>query len=93
MLDVRRQDDQKGVVKQKQGVRIVRGLRLVSTLPGFWRLESDPLALFQFMGKARIGHPGSRYSVDRWLTPTGDVATSLEAAVKSYLAKRSKIAT
>lgn len=71
----------------KKSVRIVRGLRLVSTVPGYWRPESDPSVLFQFMGKARIGPSGARYSIERWLTPTGEVTTSLDAAVKSYLAK------
>ena len=67
--------------------RLVRGLRLVSTLPGFWKLEDDPSVLFQYIGKARLGHPGSRYSVDRWLSPNGAVTSSLDSAVKSYLAK------
>jgi hypothetical protein len=71
----------------KKKVRIIRGLRLVSTLPGYWKLESDPGVLFQFIGKARLGPTGSRYSVDRWLMPTGDIATSLDAAVKRYLAR------
>jgi hypothetical protein len=71
----------------KKSVRIVRGLRLVSTVPGYWRPESDPSALFQFMGKARIGPSGARYSIERWLTPTGEVTASLDSAVKYYLAK------
>ena len=72
---------------KKPRVRIVRGLRLVSTLPGFWKLESDPGVLFQFMGKVRIGPTGARYSIDRWLAPGGDVVSSLDTAVKRYLAK------
>lgn len=70
---------------KKPRVRIVRGLRLVSTVPGFWKLDSDPRVLFQFMGKARLGPTGARYSLDRWLAPDGDVSTSLDAAVKHYL--------
>lgn len=73
----------------KKSIRIVRGLRLVSTLPGFWKVEADPSALFQFMGTTRLGPRGGRYSVERWLTPTGEVATSLDAAVKRYLARQS----
>lgn len=72
----------------KKQTRIVRGVRLVATLPGFWKLESDPNVLFQFMGKARLGPTGARYSVDRWLAPDGDVSTSLDAAVKRYLARK-----
>ena len=75
---------------KKPRVRIVRGLRLVSTVPGFWKLESDPSVLFQFLGKARIGPTGARYSIDRWLGPVGDghgVVSSLDTAVKRYLAK------
>ena len=72
---------------KKPRVRIVRGLRLVSTVPGFWKLESDPSVLFQFLGKARIGPTGARYSIDRWLAPGGDVSTSLDTAVKRYLAR------
>lgn len=60
----------------------------MATLPGFWKLESDPNVLFQFMGKARLGPTGARYSVDRWLAPDGDVSTSLDAAVKRYLARK-----
>lgn len=71
----------------KKQIRVVRGLRLVSTVPGYWRLESDPSVLFQFIGTARVGHPGARYSVDQWLTPAGDVAASLDAAVKRHLAR------
>ena len=71
---------------KKPRVRIVRGLRLVSTLPGYWKLESDPTVLFQFIGKARIGPTGARYSIDRWLTPRGAVVSSLDTAVKLYLA-------
>ena len=56
----------------KKNIRIVHGLRLVSTLPGFWKLEADPSILFQFMGKAHLGQPGYRYYVERWLTPTGE---------------------
>ncbi len=70
----------------KPKVRLVRGLRLVSTIPGYWRLESDPSVLFQFFGKTRLGSAGGRYSVERWLTPTGEVASSLDGAVKRYLA-------
>ena len=73
----------------KKQARLVRGMRLVSTLPGFWRLESDPSVLFQFMGKARLGPTGARYSVDRWLAPNGDVSTSLDQAVKRYLTRKS----
>ena len=72
----------------KKIVRVVRGSRLVSTLPGYWRLESDPSALFQFMGTSRLGPRGDRYTVERWLTPSGDVATSLDAAVRSHLARK-----
>jgi hypothetical protein len=71
----------------KRKIRIVRGVRLVSTLPGYWKLESDPQVLFQFIGKARLGPAGSRYSIDRWLAPDGVVSTSLDAAVKHYLAR------
>lgn len=74
----------------KKSVRIVRGLRLVSTVPGYWRPEADPGSLFQYMGKARIGPSGARYSIERWLTPTGEVTTSLDAAVKHYLAGASR---
>ena len=74
---------------KKPRVRIVRGIRLVSTLPGYWKLESDPSVLFQFIGKARIGPTGSRYSIDRWLAPDGDVSTSLDSAVKRYLTRKS----
>lgn len=70
----------------KIATRVVRGLRLVSTVKGFWRPESDPGALFQYMGKARLGPAGARYSIERWLTPTGEVARSLDGAVKRYLA-------
>lgn len=73
---------------KKPHVRIVRGLRLVSTMPGFWKPESDPSVLFQYMGKARLGPTGERYSIDRWLAPDGDVSTSLDAAVKRYLARK-----
>jgi hypothetical protein len=76
-------------VSQKTRVRIVRGVRLVSTLPGFWRIETEPGTLFQFMGTTRLGPRGARYTVERWLTPTGEVATSLDGAVKRYLAKQS----
>lgn len=75
---------------KKPRVRIVRGLRLVSTLPGFWKLESDPSVLFQFLGKARIGPTGARYSIDRWLGPAGNVVSSLDTAVKRYLASGGK---
>lgn len=68
----------------KKVTRIVRGLRLVSTVPGY---ESDPSVLFQFLGKARLGPSGARYSLDRWLSPTGEVASSLDSAVKRYLTK------
>lgn len=71
----------------KLRVRFVRGLRLVSSVPGYWKLESDPKVLFQFVGKARIGPTGARYSIDRWLTPAGEVVSSLDTAVKSYLAR------
>ena len=74
---------------KKPRVRIVRGLRLVSTVPGYWKIESEPSALFQFIGKARIGPTGSRYSIDRWLAPDGDVSTSLDSAVKRYLTRKS----
>ena len=72
-------------------VRIVRGLRLISTHPGFWTLESNPQALFQKMlGSATLGPRNGRYSVERWLYPgwrSGDAtAMSLDAAVKRYLA-------
>lgn len=77
----------------KKSVRIVRGLRLVSTVPGYWRPESDPSALFQYMGKARLGPSGARYSIERWLTPAGDVTASLDSAVKSYLTKAAERAT
>lgn len=75
----------------RKTVRVVRGLRLVSTYPGFWALESDPRALFQKMlGKATLGMRNARYSVERWLYPgwqVGDgTAMSLDAAVKRYLA-------
>lgn len=70
----------------KKTTRIVRGLRLVSTVPGYWKLESDPTVLFQYIGKARVGPTGARYSVDRWLTPRGAVVSSLDTAVKLYLA-------
>lgn len=73
----------------KPKVRLVRGLRLVSTLPGFWKLESDPSVLFQHFGTARLGPTGARYTIERWLTPSGEVATSLDAAVKRYLARTS----
>ena len=75
---------------KKPRVRIVRGLRLVSTVPGYWRPESDPKMLFQFLGKARIGPTGARYSIDRWLTSGGDVVSSLDTAVKRYLASGGK---
>lgn len=71
----------------KTTTRIVRGVRLISTIPGYWKLESDPKVLFQFMGKARIGPSGARYSIDRWLAPDGSVSSSLDAAVKRYLAR------
>lgn len=74
----------------KKSIRIVRGLRLVSTVPGYWRPESDPGALFQFMGKSRLGPSGARYSLDRWLTPTGEVESSLDSAVKRYLARAAR---
>jgi len=76
-------------VSVEKSVRIVRGLRLVSTLPGFWRPESDPGALFQHMGTTRLGTTGVRYTVERWLTPTGEGAMSLDGAVKRYLARKS----
>lgn len=76
----------KHVRLMKKHVRLVRDLRLVSTLPGFWKLESDPSVLFQFLGKTRLGPTGARYSVERWLTPTGEVTRSLDTAVKRYLA-------
>lgn len=69
--------------------RVVRGLRLVSTVPGYWRPESDPAALFQYLGRRRHGPTGERYSIEQWLTPTGEVTLSLDAAVKRYLAARS----
>ena len=75
---------------KKQRVRIVRGLRLVSTVPGYWKLEADPSVLFQFLGKARIGPTGARYSIDRWLGPAGDVVSSLDTAGKRYLASGGK---
>jgi hypothetical protein len=74
----------------KKTIRIVHGLRLVSTYPGFWALEANPRVMFQRMlGKARLGTSGARYSVERWLYPDGrdgGTAMSLEAAVKRYLA-------
>jgi hypothetical protein len=70
----------------KTRTRVVRGLRLVSTVPGYWKIESDPTILFQYIGKARVGPTGARYSVDRWLTPHGAVVSSLDTAVKLYLA-------
>ncbi len=76
-------------MSQKKSVRIVRGVRLVSTLPGFWRIETEPGKLFQFMGTTRLGLRGARYTIERWLTPTGEVATSLDGAVKRYLAGKS----
>ena len=77
---------------KKPRVRIVRGLRLVSTVPGYWKLESDPSVLFQFLGKARIGSTGARYSIDRWLAPDGEVSSSLDTAVKRFLASGGKTA-
>jgi len=77
-------------MKAKKTIRIIQGLRLVSTHPGFWSLESNPRVMFQRMlGKARLGTPGARYSVERWLYPDGrdgGIAMSLETAVKRYLA-------
>lgn len=75
----------------KPKVRFVRGLRLVSTLPGYWKLEADPSVLFQFIGTARLGPTGARYSIARWLSPSGEVAASLDGAVKRYLAKASQV--
>ena len=75
----------------RKTIRIVRGLRLISTYPGFWALESNPKVLFQRMlGNATLGPRNARYSVERWLYPgwrSGDAtAMSLDAAVKRYLA-------
>jgi hypothetical protein len=74
----------------RKTTRIVHGLRLVSTHSGFWTLESDPRVMFQRMlGKASLGMPGARYSVERWLYPDGrggGIAMSLDSAVKRYLA-------
>lgn len=78
----------------RKTTRIVHGLRLVSTLPGFWTLESDPKVMFQKMlGKARLGTSGARYSVERWIYPgydRGGTATSLDSAVKRYLAAKAR---
>jgi hypothetical protein len=51
--------------------------------------------LFQYLGRRQHGPNGARYSIEQWLTPTGDVTQSLDAAVKRYLAKsaHAKIAT
>jgi len=72
----------------RKTTRIVHGLRLVSTYPGFWALESNPRVLFQRMlGKSTLGPKGARYSVERWIYPGGDgTAMSLDSAVKRYLA-------
>jgi hypothetical protein len=74
----------------RQNIRIVHGLRLISRYPGIWVLESNPRVMFQRMlGKAHLGTRGARYSVERWLYPDGrdgGIATSLDAAVKRYLA-------
>jgi len=81
----------------RKTTRIVHGLRLVSTLPGFWVLESDPKIMFQRMiGKANLGTRGARYSVERWLFPgyeRGGTAMSLDSAVKRYLAAKAKTST
>jgi hypothetical protein len=78
----------------RKTTRVVRGLRLVSTYPGFWTLERDPRVMFQRMlGKARLGVSGARYSLERWLYPDAraenhiGIAASLDAAVKQYLAR------
>ena len=72
--------------KLKKTVRVVRGLRLIRTAPGYWVLETDPSVSFMLYGTARLGVSGARYTVQRWGYPgSDDTAQSLESAVGRYL--------
>ncbi len=56
---------------------------LRSTMPGYWRTPDG--TLFLHHGHAWLGHPGSRYRIEKWGAPHTDrTFTSLQSALNDW---------